>query len=96
MSEYIDRALAKAYFTEPTGITYPDLKWTPKQVRSCLDNIPDADVAPVVRCKDCKHGVRIVVDLRGTSGIQCHYDNVCHTEEWFCADGTKMDGEYNA
>lgn len=60
-------------------------------VKKRINAIPAADVAPVVRCKDCKW---------------CHagycekYDDLipfgCANkpwEDWFCADGAKMDKE---
>ena len=58
-----------------------------------LDMTPHADVAPVVRCNDCKHGTRLVCDLAGNEGIECRHGNIAHRLDWFCADGAKMDGE---
>ena len=57
-----------------------------------IKNLPAADVAPVIRCKDCKHGTRLVCDLAGNKGIECHYGNIARRLDWFCADGAKMDG----
>ena len=54
--------------------------------------VPAADVASVVRCKDCKHGTRLVCDLAGNEGIECRHGNIVHKLDWFCADGTKTDG----
>lgn len=50
MTEYIDRESAKRavdYAIELSNSEYD-------AVCNALDGIPDADVAPVVRCKDCK------------------------------------------
>lgn len=58
-----------------------------------LLSIPAADVAPVVRCKDCKHGTRLVCDLAGNEYIECCHGNIPHRLDWFCADGAKMDKE---
>ena len=53
------------------------------------DDLPAADVVPVVRCKDCKHGTRIVCDLAGNEGIECRHGNIAHRLDWFCADGER-------
>ena len=37
----------------------------------------------VVRCKDCKHYMT----------IHCTCDGCCISDDWFCADGKKRDGE---
>ncbi len=58
-----------------------------------LQELPAADVVPVVRCKNCKHGTRLVCDLAGNEGIECRHGNIAHRLDWFCADGAKMDGE---
>lgn len=54
-----------------------------------IEDVPAADVAPVVRCKDCK---RSYEDL---CGRVCSY-GVCVDcvvpDDFFCADGAKMDG----
>ena len=54
-----------------------------------ISKLPAADVAPVVRCKDCKHGTRLVCDLAGNEGIECRHGNIAHRLDWFCADGAK-------
>ena len=45
MAEYIDREKAKS-------LLHIEYAYAAEQL---LDEIPAADVAPVVRCKDCKH-----------------------------------------
>lgn len=53
--EYISRAAALADF-EACNAENP--RWTPQRVKTLLLRQPAADVAPVVRCKDCaKHYV---------------------------------------
>ena len=65
-------------------------------MRDCVEEAPTADVAQVVRCKDCKHN--------GT--WQCHmeYDEYypeadihreMHGDDDFCSYGVKEDGESN-
>ena len=66
-------------------------------LRELLDfnKIPytSADVVTIVRCKEGKHGTRLVCDLAGNEGIECRHGNIAHRLDWFCADGEKMDTE---
>ena len=48
--KYVEVKAAKEYAN--TVMADPILK---AAVNSILDNAPGADIAPVVRCKDCKH-----------------------------------------
>ena len=50
--EYISRAKALADF-EACNAENPN--WTPQRVKTLLLRQPAADVAEVVRCKDCAH-----------------------------------------
>lgn len=50
--EYISREAALADF-EACNAENP--RWTPQRVKTLLLRQPAADVAEVVRCKDCKH-----------------------------------------
>lgn len=50
--------------------------------------IPAADVAPVVHCKDCKHSY-ITVDARCCS-YGAFYD-VAVPDNFFCANGTRKE-----
>lgn len=52
MAEYISREGAVDEF-EQCNAKNP--QWTPQRVKTLLLRIPAADVAPVVRCKDCKY-----------------------------------------
>lgn len=52
MTDYISRAKALADF-EACNAENP--RWTPQRVKTLLLRQPAADVAEVVRCKDCKH-----------------------------------------
>ena len=51
--EYISRAEALADF-EACNAANPH--WTPQRVKTLLLRQPAADVADVVRCKDCRYG----------------------------------------
>lgn len=52
-----------------------------------IDDVPAADVVPVVRCKDCRYSM----DDKIFGGMWCRGRKV--TPDWFCADGAKRDGE---
>ena len=54
--------------------------------------IPAADVAPVMRCKDCKHSY-ITVDARCCS-CGAFYD-VAVPDDFFCALAERKDGDSN-
>lgn len=54
-----------------------------------LHEIETADVAPVVRCRDCKY-----LDKADYGGRRC--DLIYHLsvkDDWFCASGEKKDGD---
>lgn len=54
-----------------------------------LDDIPAADVAPVIRCKDCKHRTQ-----SGHCKMCRHSDGSMRyaLDDEFCSMGTKMKG----
>ena len=54
-----------------------------------LDSIPAADVAPVVRCKDCAYWTKIKDSAQGRCALFCHYP----TGSWYCANGEKEEDE---
>lgn len=63
MAEYINREKAKS-------LLHIEYAYAAEQL---LDEIPAADVAPVVRCKDCKYSYADLEGLRCTYGppIDC-------------------------
>jgi hypothetical protein len=63
---------------------------------SCADTdrlraIPAADVAPVVRCKDCRKGIP---DSEYATAYSCY--GIWHKPDWFCAGGVRKDGDGDA
>lgn len=84
MAEYIDREKAKS-------LLHIEYAYAAEQL---LDEIPAADVAPVVRCKDCKHydmGVCLKIYSAGNA----------HPEAWqprrpedFCSYGERKGDEH--
>lgn len=73
MAEYIDREKAKS-------LLHIEYAYAAEQL---LDEIPAADVAPVVRCKDCKHEF-------GGSCIICGFQK--RKPDDFCSYGERKDG----
>lgn len=76
MAEYIDREKAKS-------LLHIEYAYAAEQL---LDEIPAADVAPVVRCKDCKHEF-------GGSCIICGFQK--RKPEDFCSYGERKEGADN-
>lgn len=76
MAEYIDREKAKR-------LLHIEYAYAAEQL---LDEIPAADVAPVVRCKDCKHEF-------GGSCIICGFQK--RKPEDFCSYGERKEGADN-
>ena len=95
--EYIEREEAeKRLFQRAEIANSAYIDQTPSQIMMLAQNVVHlvhaADVVTVVRCKDCKHGTRLVCDLAGNESIECRNGNIVHRLDWFCADGAKMDG----
>lgn len=82
MAEYIDREKAKS-------LLHIEYAYAAEQL---LDEIPAADVAPVVRCRDCKHYDMGVC-------LKIYSDGSVHPAAWqkrkpegFCSYGERKDG----
>ena len=60
-----------------------------KAVISVFENVPAADVAPVVRCKDCKHSYEDIGGRVCAHGV-CVDCSV--PDDFFCAYGVKKAG----
>lgn len=81
MAEYIERGT----FIEAVK----DIPMWGSVAAMIADSIPTADVAPVTRCKDCKHS------WEDTGGLCCSYGpcvDCIVPEDFFCAYGAKMAG----
>lgn len=98
MAEYIEREVAMNVFGDaPTWQGYYEpYPWEVhcaivgivKLLKEEISKIPAADVAPVVRCKDCKHSY-ITVDARCCS-YGAFYD-VAVPDDFFCALAERKD-----
>nr|DAK87136.1 MAG TPA: hydrogenase/urease nickel incorporation protein [Caudoviricetes sp.] len=83
MVKYINAAEAAEKVAAATGINIADLM-------DIFAEIPAADVAPVVHCKDCEYSWEDIGGL--TCSYGCCVDCVVR-EDFFCADGVKMEGK---
>lgn len=55
-------------------------------LRELLDEYPAADVEPVVRCRDCKHGT-----AKCQNSIYCEMLHFYHREDFYCFYGAHME-----
>ena len=80
MTDYIKRAEALADF-ESCNAENPN--WTPQRVKTLLLRQPAADVAEVVRCKDCEYAERYE-RTNGTAGYYCGHpkNRFTYGERW--------------
>lgn len=67
------------------------------QMKRMVESIPNADVAPVVRCKECKHwkpsgskAGNSFSDMEYIGG--CEFANYCRRESDFCSYGERKEG----
>ena len=80
MTEYIKReATIEAIMSEPPDAHYP--QWYVDKIKS----IPAADVAPVVRCKDCRWRGR--EDCAMFYRCNCGEQHTWETDNDFCSYG---------
>lgn len=95
MSEYIDRAAAKDA-AALIALTSASREMTCGEVKRIMEEIPAADVRPVVFCKDCKWYQIDELKKDGTEDRR-YKPSVCVLAEQrrdpnhFCADGEKRE-----
>ena len=104
MAEYIKRDAAIREIEQINPVDYGAMwdyeahHWAGECLRDCkeaIDSIPTADVAPVVRCKDCKH---LCVWNRKDLYAFCPKTNIVFlpfdkdTRTFFCSLGERKDG----
>lgn len=84
MDEYIKReAVIEVIMSEPPDAHYP--QWYVDKIKS----IPAADVAPVVRCKDCRWRGR--EDCAMFYRCDCGEQHTWETDNDFCSYGEGID-----
>ena len=94
MAEYITREAVFEQFDNGDADvieTYPDgsvdFCFGASNIRNLINAIPAADVAPVVRCKDCKHHYDCGIHFCDRLGMDCPDDS-----DFFCSYGVRKDG----
>lgn len=87
MADYISREAALVGF-EACNAENPH--WTPQRVKTLLLRQPAADVAEVVRCKDCKYGD---YDSKPNGAMVClrTNDGFWRKETEFCSYGERRE-----
>lgn len=60
-----------------------------RRARRIVEDFPAADVAEVVRCKDCVH-------YGNVGDCEVHPFDGRFSANYFCADGARMDGDGDA
>lgn len=91
MAEYIERDMfLKIISHKPSSPTTDREDRLINYCISAVKNFPAADVVSVVRCKDCRYAYDSV-------GGWCCSHGICVDcvvrEDFFCADGARMDGD---
>lgn len=89
MDEYINRETAIAKLTA-LELTEPNA--TMVDAKRVLADIPAADVAQVVRCKNCKYLVNATVNSNGF--LICHVNDMEIAPGDFCSYGERKDGSH--
>lgn len=89
MAEYINRGTEIAKLTA-LEVTEPNATMT--SAKRLLADMPAADVAPVVRCKDCIYTRKLY------GRLVCKYGTCSGCilrEDFFCANGKRKEGAEN-
>ena len=92
MAEYIKREAAIDAVTEVYYNT-PDVNLSGEKFEAAINGILAADVAPVVRCKDCKQGE--VDDPDFPDEYYCHAGCGWNNGDFYCAYGERKEGADN-
>ena len=90
MAEYIDRGIAIAKLT---ALEVTDRNATMTSAKRSLADMPAADVALVVRCKDCKQGE--VDDPDFPDQYYCHAGCGWNNGDFYCSYGEREEGADN-
>lgn len=90
MAEYIELEVAVKAFNNFDAGRADSPSFTllrPEEFAEYLYELPTADVAPVVRCKDCKHLVAVNVNGKGIP--TCRMSGMEVAPDEFCSRGEK-------
>ncbi len=87
MAEYIERETAVKAANEWVSEACMAPVMRVSRLFDKLQKVPAADVAPVVRCKDCKHLVAVNVNGKGIP--TCRVSDMEVAPDEFCSRGEK-------
>ena len=86
MADYVKREAALVDF-EACNAENP--RWTPQRVKTLLLRQPPADVAEVVRCRDCKNLVNTTINAN--CFLICDISDMEIAPEDFCSHGERRE-----
>lgn len=86
MTEYIERSYIRKMAMLEMAYTM-ETETDAAVVLRMIDDAPAADVAPVVRCKDCKH--LVAVNVKGKEIPTCRMSGMEVAPAEFCSRGEK-------
>ena len=96
MTEYIDREKLLKRFNIDDMMNVNGTLISLCDAREVISNFPAAEVAPVVRCKDCKHHRTLLKrEMCAKNAIMLDGNEVglrATSADFFCASGARMDG----
>lgn len=96
MSEYINREKLLKRFNIDDMMNVNGTLISLRDAREVISDFPAADVAPVVRCEDCKyHKTLLKRDMCAKNAIMLDGNEVglrATSADYFCACGARMDG----
>lgn len=89
MSDYVSRddgKIAVWQILEGMGYSSKHNDGLVEEVDAVFDDVPAADVRPVITCGECKHWVE-----NGTDYCSCDRDALLRERDFFCAAGEKRE-----
>ena len=86
MADYIKRKTALEDFERCNA---ENQNWTPQRVKTLLLRQPAADVAEVVRCKDCEYLVNTTINANGF--LICDISDMEIAPDDFCSYGERRE-----
>ena len=86
MTDYIKRKTALEDFERCNA---ENQNWTPQRVKTLLLRQPAADVAEVVRCKDCEYLVNTTINANGF--LICDISDMEIAPDDFCSYGERRE-----
>lgn len=91
MAEYIERAVCLSILRAKANMAVlMDAAPYFEKAAQMLEKLPAADVAPVVRCKECKHSWEDIGGLCCSHGVCI---DLTVPDDFYCAYGIRKEGE---